>query len=200
MISRLKVWSAKTSSASLLAHRLPDERLVGGDDLVHLRVDGLDVLRGEGPADVEVVVEAVGDRRTDGEGRTLVQREHRLGQHVGGRVAQDAAALVGVLGDDLERAAARQRTGEVEQLAVELHRHRRLGETFADRAGHVVSGGTVRMLDDGAVGESNLYWHLDHSLDCWERRRVLPVPGGSFAVFGRRRIDRRHRDNGEVGA
>ena len=69
-------------------------------------VDALEVVVAEvGPArQLEVVVEAVLDDRADGEVGAGPQPEHGLGQHVGGRVAQDGAAGLGVGGDDADRA------------------------------------------------------------------------------------------------
>ena len=65
------------------AQCLPDERLVGSDDLLHPGLDLLQVLGSEWAVDFEVVVEAVIDGRPDGEGGTVEQAEHRLGQDVG---------------------------------------------------------------------------------------------------------------------
>ncbi len=86
----------------VLRHDVALEGLVLGDDLGHPRLDPLQVLGGEGPPDVEVVVEAVGDGRPDRERRSLEEVEHRLGHDVRGGVADDVAALLGVCGDDLE--------------------------------------------------------------------------------------------------
>ena len=85
----------------LLAH----ERLVLGDDLAHARLDALEVRLGEVLAvgKLEVVVEAVGDRRTDRVLRAGEQVEDRLRHQVRGRVAQDLPALVRVRGDDRDR-------------------------------------------------------------------------------------------------
>ncbi len=52
-----------------------------------------------GPRHVEVVVEAVGDGWSDAEFGLGEELLHGLGQHVGGGVADDAAAVVGVGGD-----------------------------------------------------------------------------------------------------
>ena len=59
---------------------------------------------------LEVVVEAVGDRGTDRVLRAREQPRDRFGQHVRGRVPQHLAAVVGVGHDDL-RARCRGRAG-----------------------------------------------------------------------------------------
>src|SRR5438445_2117639 len=51
------------------------------DDLAHPSLDLLEVFRGEWPRYVEVVIEAVGDRRADAELRLREQVLHRLRQH-----------------------------------------------------------------------------------------------------------------------
>ena len=93
----------------VLAH----ERLVGLDVLAHLGLELLEVVLGDGDAlgELEVVVEAVGDRRADRDLRARVQLEHRGGQHVRGVVADqlDGVGVVGVGGDDLDPVAVVQR-------------------------------------------------------------------------------------------
>ena len=123
---------------------------LGGRDVAALeRLVGLDVARSSPPrsaqvvlaggvlAEVDVVVEAVGDRRADRDLRLRPELEHRLGEHVGGVVADQLERLRGVGGDDLDLLAARERAAEVAQLAVGLDRERRLGEAGADRGRRV---------------------------------------------------------------
>ena len=80
----------------------PDEWLTGSHDGAHLGLDRCQIVVGERArppgvvgAEVEVVIEAVGDRRPDREGGAGIQPQHRLGQHVGGRVAQHLEPFVG---------------------------------------------------------------------------------------------------------
>ena len=104
-----------------LVFRLVDaagEQLAVLDDLAHALLQRLQILRGERLGDVEVVVEAVGDRRTDAE---LGLREHlldRLGQHVRRRVPDDAAPVVGVGGDRRHLDIGVRRPAQVAQPAV----------------------------------------------------------------------------------
>ena len=77
----------------VLGHDAALESLALPDDAVHLLLDGLQVVGGEGLLDVEVVVEAVGDRRTDAELRLGVDALHGLRHDVRGRVAQDVEAV-----------------------------------------------------------------------------------------------------------
>jgi hypothetical protein len=70
------------------------ERLIGDDDLRHPRLDPLEVFRGERLLDVEVVVEALGDRRTEADPRVRPQAANRRGQNVCRRVAEDVERVL----------------------------------------------------------------------------------------------------------
>ena len=83
------------------------------DDLPHPGLDLLEVLGVERGLDVEVVVEAVLDRRPDAEAGVRVQLLDRLGEHVCGGVAQDVAAVGGVDGHGLDLVAVLELVGEV---------------------------------------------------------------------------------------
>ena len=72
-----------------------------------------------GLGDVEVVVEAVLDRRADAQLGLGEQLLDGLGQHVRGRVPQDRAALVGARSRRARPVAVGELVGEVAQLAVD---------------------------------------------------------------------------------
>ena len=106
-------------------HLLAHERLVGVDVLLHPRLDPLEV--GVGDRDpgreLEVVVEAVLDRRADRDLDPRVEVEHGRREYVRGVVAdQGQGVLAAALGDDLEllrgAGAVGQRAREVAQLVV----------------------------------------------------------------------------------
>ena len=88
------------------------ERLVGLDVLAHLRLDLLEVALVDRDAgrELEVVVEAVGDRRADRHLGARIELEHRLGQHVRDVVAQELqrVAVARLGGDDLDRLRRRR--------------------------------------------------------------------------------------------
>jgi hypothetical protein len=104
--------SARADSASLGLLR----------DVPHPLLDGLQVLGREGNGDIEVVVEAVFDRRPDPELGVGKQLLYRLGQHVGSGMAQDIKAVGAVDGDCLDDVAGGQRRGQVPQLSADAHR------------------------------------------------------------------------------
>ena len=133
----------------LLAH----ERLVLGDDLAHPGLDALEVRVGEVLAvrELEVVVEAVGDRRADGVLRAREQVEDSLGHEVRRRVAQDVAALVRVRRDDRDLGVMLDRAGEVHLFAVDRRRDRSLGQALADRCRDVGGSPALRQLLGRAV-------------------------------------------------
>ncbi len=74
------------------------EQLALLDDGPHPLLELLKVFRGEGGRHIEVVVEAVGDRRADAQLGVWEQLLHRLGQDVGRGVPDDAAAILSVGG------------------------------------------------------------------------------------------------------
>ena len=104
-------------------HVLARERLVGGDVLAHLRLDGREVRVGhrDPVGELEVVVEAVLDRRPDRDLHAGVELHHGGGQHVRGVVADEVErVLAAAIGDDLQRLVGLQRQREVAQLPVLL--------------------------------------------------------------------------------
>ena len=145
----------------LAVELLADEGLVCLHDLAHARLDALEVVVGEvGTAgQLEVVVEAVGDRRTDGVLGAGEQVGHGLGEHVRGRVAQHLAAVVGVGGDDRDRGVVLDRALEDVPLDLaatvtrDLGGERRLRQAPADRRCDVARGDAVVVVARRAVGQ-----------------------------------------------
>ncbi|MGX1268792.1 hypothetical protein RKD18_001986 [Streptomyces phaeoluteigriseus] len=105
-------------AGGLVGHHAAGEPLPALLDLLHLLLDGLEVLGRERLLDVEVVVEAVLDRRADaqlGLGEDLL---HGLRHDVRGGVAQDVQTVLGGDLDAFHGHAVTQFVGEVPQLAV----------------------------------------------------------------------------------
>ena len=92
--------------------------MVGGDAGRHPLLDRGEIVRLERPIELEVVVEAVGDRRADAELRAGEQVEDRLGHDVGGRMAH---RVEGIAGDGVEQLLRRPALGRGELLR---RRHR----------------------------------------------------------------------------
>ena len=89
------------------------------DDLAHPGLDLLEVLGLERGLDVEVVVEAVLDRRADAEPGVREELLDGLRHHVRGRVPQDVAAVGAVDRHALDLVAVGELVGEVAQLAAD---------------------------------------------------------------------------------
>ncbi len=129
------------------------ERLGGFHVRAHALFDPREVGLGDAHAlgELEVVVEAVGDRRTDRDLHARVQLEHGLGEHVRGVVAdQLERTLTARLGEDREVCAVGQRTREVARLrrlarlgVADLDGQRGAREAGADRGGCVGAGRAV---------------------------------------------------------
>ena len=114
----------------------PGEQLAVFDDGLHPLLQRLEVFGGEGGRHVEVVVEAVGNRRADAELRIGEQFLDGLGEHVGGRVTDDAAALVAVGGHRDHLGIGLRGPAQIAQLALWVADHDdRPGLAAAGQAG-----------------------------------------------------------------
>jgi hypothetical protein len=125
--------------------------LVLGDDLHHALFDALEVVGSERLFHLEVVVEAILNRRADGEGGAVEEVEHSLGEDVGRRVSEDIETLVGVECHDSEFATGFDGSIEVTQLPIDPDRHRGFGQTRAYRLRDLKPGDTIRVLYDFSV-------------------------------------------------
>ena len=144
--------------------RLPNEGLVDLDDLLHTGLDPLEVLRGEGSADIEVVVEAIGDRRPDRVPRSRVEIENRLSHHMRSRVTQDESAFLRVLRHHGQGAVVIDRTVQIKCFAVERHGYCSASKAGTDRSRNVETGSAVVVGTNGTVGEGKLDRHGEDSL------------------------------------
>ncbi len=153
--------SLKCLIASRAVPHLAADLLVAVDDLAHALLDRRQVVQRERLVAGEVVVEAVLDVGADGHLRAGEQLLHRLGQHVGGVVADGVEGLGRLARDDLDRPAVRQRAVEVEQLAVELDQQGFLLQRGGDRGGDGPARRAVLETSAGAVGEFKVD-HVSH--------------------------------------
>ena len=131
-----------------------------GDLALHLGLDPLEVGLVDRLGELEVVVEAVRDRRADGDLDAGIQAANRLGEQVRGRVAEhvERVRVVGVTGrQDLEVLSIRERQPEVPRRAVDARQHGLLGELRADRPGRVEAGRAVGELELGVVRQDDLH-------------------------------------------
>jgi hypothetical protein len=117
----------------VLGHVLAAEGRVAIDDLLHLRFDGAQVfLRERAVRAAVVVVEAVLDGGAEGHLGARKQALHRVGHDVGAAVPNDAErrVLMGLDGGQLG-VRSRERSVQVEDLAIDHGRHGLLGELLA---------------------------------------------------------------------
>ena len=87
------------------------EGFVARDDLAHLLLDGVEVLRRERLVAEEVVIEAVLDHRADGDLRARPQALHGLRQHVRGVVPDQLQRARVLAGDEFDLGVALDRVG-----------------------------------------------------------------------------------------
>jgi hypothetical protein len=109
----------------------PGEALPLLDDLAHALLDPVQVLGDKRLLDVEVVVEAVLDRRPDAQLRLREQVLDGLGEHVRGRVPHDHPAVVAGQGHRLDLVALLHGMAEVAQHPVDPGRDHGLGLVLA---------------------------------------------------------------------
>ncbi len=129
-----------------------------GDLPADLLLEPLQVVLVDRLGELEVVVEAVLDRRPDRDLRPRIEAAGRLGEQVSGRVAQhrEGVRVVPVARrQDLDRGPVGQRQPEVLHPPVEPHEHRLLGELRPDRARRVEAGGAVGELQLRPVGKGH---------------------------------------------
>ena len=142
----------------------PGETLARFDDLLHPLLEVLEVLGSERLGHVEVVVEAVLDRRADPELRLGELVLDGLRQHVGAGVSDHGPAVLGVRADEFDLGVRLGRPRQVAQRAIGVAHHHDglraaprlqlpLGEDLArrfsrrdDSGGH---GARIRCVDVG---------------------------------------------------
>ncbi len=131
-----------------------------GELAFDLRLDRVQVLLADRLRKVEVVVEAVLDRRTDGDLHARVETSDCLGQQVCRGVAEDGERIGVVLvagGQKLDPLTVVEWQPQVLHAAVGAHEHRLLGELRSDRARRIETGRAVGKFELGFVGEHNLH-------------------------------------------
>ncbi len=162
-------------------HVLALERLGGLDVRAHALFDLREVRLGERGAvgELEVVVEAVLDRRPDRDLDAGVELHDRRGEHVRGVVADQLEGLrPAFLSEDGDVRPVGQWAREVAHLwtravvrIAQLHRERGAREPGPDRGGGVGAGGAVGQLELLSVGEGDRHGHV--GLEATRPRRVF---------------------------
>ena len=131
-------------------------RLVLGGQFAHLLLDGGQVVGREGALVAEVVIKAVLDHRADGDLRVREQLLHRIGQQVGGGVADHLQPLRVLGGDDRQPGILRDRVAGVDQPVVHLAAQGGLGQAAADGLRHFGHRHRTIELALRAVGKRDL--------------------------------------------
>jgi hypothetical protein len=137
-------------------HLLPHEGVVRLGHLPHLPLDGLEVVGGEGPGHLEVVVEAVLDRRAEADLRLREQLPNRGCQHVRRRMAQHLQRRRVLFGEDLQRRVLPDGPAEVPYVPVHPCRHRGTRQARPDRLGHGTCRGSGGLGPNRSVGQRDL--------------------------------------------
>ena len=144
---------------------LAAQRLVGGDDLAHLRFDRGQVFLGEGTIlGRKIVVKAILGRRAEGDLRAGEQRLHRFGQHMGEIMPRQfqRVSLVPAR-HQRQRRVLLQRPADVAQFAIHSRGDRRLGQPRTDRRRNVRRRSAGRDFTHGTIGQSD-FEHGGHDM------------------------------------
>ena len=155
----------------LPVHLFAHKGIIGLDDLPHALLDRRQVLRGEGPGHVEIVVETVLNGRAESDPRSREQLPHRRGQHMSRGVAQGIERLGRAGREDLHRRVRRNGAVQVPDLAVHLGGYRLPSQPRAQRlrqrsgrgAGRHRAHRAVRQGDANLVTRSSGLRHLRHT-------------------------------------
>ena len=133
------------------------QRLVGGDDLAHLRFDRGQVLVGERAVLWrEVIVEPVVGARPESDLRARKQRLHRFGQNVG-EIVPGEVKRIGLIPGGHQRQAgiAGERQGQIDQLAINARGQCRFGEARTNCRSNIGRGRTGRHFAHRTIGKAD---------------------------------------------
>ena len=133
-------------------------RQVPRHDLAHLRFDLRQIVGRERRVAREVVIEAVLDRRADGDLGAGKQLLHRHREQMRGVVADQLQRLGILPGDDAQLRVLLDGAEDVPLLAVDLDDQRRLGEARADRGRDLRARHPAREIQHLAVGQGDVHF------------------------------------------
>ena len=141
----------------LAVHFDPLERLVLLDDPGHLGLDLREVGLRQGVLHLEIVIEALGHRRPEGQLHALEQPHDRPGHDVGAGMAQQIEGL-GVFGGDQPQgdlAVGGQQIIDACHLPIHFGGQSGLGQTRADVGGDVDGPNATGILERFSVGKDD---------------------------------------------
>ena len=133
------------------------QRLVGGDDLAHLRFDRGQVFVGEGAVFWrEIVIEAVVGARSKSDLRARKQRLHRFGQNVS-EIVPGKVKRIGFIprGHQSQAGIAGERQGQIDQRAINARGQCRFGEARTNCRSNIGRGRTGRHFAHRTIGKAD---------------------------------------------
>ena len=159
--SSRKRWRASAAEISSRSHARPSS-----SSRSDLALDPLESVLADRLGELEVVVEAVLDRRPDRDLHAGIEPADRLGEQVRGRVPEHGERVRVVLvarRQDLDRLPVRERRAQVLDGPVHPDEHGLLGELRPDRARGVEAGRAVGKFEFAGVGEEHLHERAGYS-------------------------------------
>ena len=158
-----------------------DKRQILLDDLLHFLFDITKIGIRQLVLHVEIVVEAVLDRRSDRELHVAlrVQALHRLCHDVRSRMAQSVAAALIIKGQHAQRSILRDRRRQIDDLAVEARRKCFFRQGVAHALDDVQYARPCLCFANGAIRQCQLYHKMlslpkyTKALSLWDRKSIL---------------------------
>ena len=146
---------AQAARKILAGDRAAAERLRGLDDPLHALLDLLEILRGERILDVEVVVEAVFDGRSDRHLRRRIQLFNGLSHQVRSRVADQLESFGVLCRNDGNLGIRFNDVRQIDELVVNLAGESRFGKAGTDGCCNVAHRERPFVLTNRTVGQSD---------------------------------------------
>ena len=125
------------------------------DDFAHLRLDLGEIIRREGIIAGEIVIEAVFNRRANGDLRAGVKRLHGFRQHMRAIMADHLKRFGIAARDEAQFGVLFDGRGKVPQLAIHFHRKCCLGQARANGGRDSRARHRAVKLADGTIGQGN---------------------------------------------
>jgi hypothetical protein len=168
------LYGSPSCSKSVFASSREISRRVHSRPSFSSRFSSASILLADRFRKVEVVVEAVLDRRADRDLHAGIEPPHRFGEQVRRRVTQDVQRVGVVLvarREDLNLLAVAQRQAQVLHVAVRADEHGLLRELRTDRARGVEAGRAVGKFELRVVGQDDVHGGQGYAPPVRDERR-----------------------------
>jgi hypothetical protein len=134
---------------------LLDDIVITIDQLTHTLLDCSNIIRSEGSLVGDIVIEALINHRPNNHSRRWIKLLHGVPNQMRTGVTNDLQPFLILRGDDLQRNIAIDQVTGIDQPAIDLACHGRLGKTGANGLSHFGNGNGMIKRTLTAIGKSN---------------------------------------------